>query len=125
VGSSEQQLVGLFLKLTALDQVTLLSFAEFLSQRAVPNVVATPVPDVEELLEPVDIARPKDERVVAAIKRLSQTYPMLDKSKMLNETSTLVTAHIMQGREAEEVVDELESIFRREYELLKSETGSS
>ncbi len=125
MGSSEQQLVGLFLKLTALDQVTLLSFAEFLSQRAVPNVVATPVPDVEELLEPVDIARPKDERVVAAIKRLSQTYPMLDKSKMLNETSTLVTAHIMQGREAEEVVDELESIFRREYELLKSETGSS
>lgn len=125
MGSSEQQLVGLFLKLSALDQVTLLTFAEFLSQRAGPNVVATPVPKVEELLEPVDIARPKDERVVAAIKRLSQTYPMLNKNKMLGETSTLVTAHIMQGREAEEVVDELESIFRREYELLKSETGSS
>ena len=125
VGNDEKQLVGMFHKMSALDQVALLAFAEFLSQRAVPNAVAIPVPEVEELLEPVDIPRPKDERVVAAVKRLSRTYPMLNKNKMLGDTSTLMTGHIMQGREAKEVIDELESLFRREYELLKSETGSS
>ncbi len=125
VGNDEKQLVGLFLKMSALDQVALLAFADFLSQRAVPNEVAVPAPEVEELLEPVDIPRPKDERVVAAVKRLSRTYPMLNKNKMLGDTSTLMTGHIMQGRKAKEVIDELESLFRREYELLKSETGSS
>ncbi len=80
VGNDEKQLVGMFLKMSALDQVALLAFAEFLSQRAVPNAVAIPVPEVEELLEPVDIPRPKDERVVAAVKRLSRTYPMLNKN---------------------------------------------
>ncbi len=108
-----------------MDQAALLAFAEFLNQRVVLNVAAIPVPEVEELLEPLDIPRPKDERVVAAVKRLSKTYPMLDKNKMLGDTSTLMTAHVMQGKEAAEVVDELESLFRREYELLKSETGSS
>jgi hypothetical protein len=54
--------------------------------------------------------------VVAAIKRLSQTYFMLDKTRMLGHTSGLMTQHIMAGREAREVIDELEAIFRREYE---------
>ncbi|MEE8428779.1 MAG: Crp/Fnr family transcriptional regulator [Gammaproteobacteria bacterium] len=125
MSNGEQRLVGLFLRLSAMDQAALLAFAEFLNQRVVLNVAAIPVPEVEELLEPLDIPRPKDERVVAAVKRLSKTYPMLDKNKMLGDTSTLMTAHVMQGKEAAEVVDELESLFRREYELLKSETGSS
>ena len=59
------------------------------------------------------------ERVVAAVKRLSKTYFMLDKSKMLGATSDLVTQHIMQGREASDVIDELEQVFIDQYQRLK------
>jgi hypothetical protein len=42
---------------------------------------------------------------------------MLDKSKLLTDTSGLVTQHIMQGRPHVEVIDELEVIFTRHYQL--------
>jgi hypothetical protein len=42
--------------------------------------------------------RPSQESVVAAIKRLSKTYEMLDRGPMLNETSALMSAHVLQGR---------------------------
>jgi hypothetical protein len=35
---------------------------------------------------------------------------------MLNETSGLMTEHLMQGRPAPEVIDELEALFRRHYQ---------
>lgn len=92
------------------DVDTVLAFAEFLTQRAEP---------VREMPPPVDIPRPDQESVVKAIKRLAATYPMLDRAKMLNETSILMTQHVMQGRDAVEVIDELEILFRRHYELLK------
>ena len=41
---------------------------------------------------------------------------MLDKSLLLNETSALMTQHVMQGKDAVEVIDELELLFRRVYE---------
>ena len=56
--------------------------------------------------------------MVKAIKRLGATYPMLDRSKMLNETSVLMTQHIISGRDVIEVIDELEIMFRRHYEKL-------
>jgi hypothetical protein len=43
---------------------------------------------------------------------------MLDRSKMLNETSVLMTQHVISGRDAVEVIDELEILFRRHYENL-------
>ena len=58
------------------------------------------------------------ESVVQAVKRLSETYPMLDKGKMLGETADLVAQHIVQGRDAAEVIDELERVFRRFYDEL-------
>ena len=84
---------------------------------AMPAVPAEP----RELPEPRDIPRPDSEKVVAAIKRLSQTYFMLDKSKMLGYTSDLMTQHIIHGRDGVEVIDELELVFLREYEKLKPE----
>ena len=68
--------------------------------------------------EPLAIARPEVENVVAAIKRLRATFPMLDPAKLLNETSGLMTQHVMQGRNVVEVIDELEVLFRRHYEQL-------
>jgi hypothetical protein len=37
---------------------------------------------------------------------------------MLNETSVLMTQHVISGRDAAEVIDELEVLFRRHYEKL-------
>ena len=87
----------------------LLEFAEFLAAR---------YGGPQEATAPLDIPRPAQESVVKAIKRLGATYPMLDRSKMLNETSVLMTQHVIQGRDAVEVIDELEVLFRRHYEKL-------
>lgn len=86
----------------------LLEYAEFLRARHASTVPAT--------AEPLDIPRPEQETVVRAIKRLRETYPMLDAAKLLNETSVLMSQHVMQGRDAVEVIDELEIIFRTHYE---------
>ncbi|MDH4134045.1 MAG: Crp/Fnr family transcriptional regulator [Gammaproteobacteria bacterium] len=85
----------------------LLDYAEFLVVRH----GGTPPPS-----ERLDIPRPASESVVKAIQRLGATYPMLDRSKMLNETSVLMAQHVMQGRDAVEVIDELEALFHRNYE---------
>ena len=44
--------------------------------------------------------------------------PKIDKPELLNETSVLMTQHVMQGRDIEEVIDELEVLFRRFYDEL-------
>lgn len=85
----------------------LLDYAEFLAARHGESP-----PPAERL----DIPRPASESVVKAIQRLGATYPMLDRSKMLNETSVLMAQHVMQGRDAVEVIDELEALFLRHYE---------
>ena len=109
--------------LSAVDQSAVISFAEFLSSRngslplTVPGFSEPALP--VEIPEPESIPRPEDEKVVAAVKRLSKTYFMLDKKKMLGETSDLVTQHIIQRRDVVEVIDELEAVFSREYQLLK------
>ena len=60
---------------------------------------------------------------MGGLKRLSKTYPMLDKSEMLSATSDMVASHIMQGTDVSEVIDELEKVFRTHYEMLKSGSG--
>ncbi len=70
------------------------------------------------LSAPLGIARSGGESVVVAIQRLRATYPMLDPAKLLNQACGLMTQHVMQGRNAVEVIDELEVLFRRHYEQL-------
>ena len=67
-------------------------------------------------LKPENIERPGQESVIAAIKRLKKTYYMLDTDIILNQTSALMGQHILKGREASDVVDELQSIFQAQYE---------
>lgn len=50
-----------------------------------------------------------------AIKRLTRTYPMLDRRKLMGPTSLLVSQHALQGRPAAAVIDELEMVFARHY----------
>lgn len=108
---AEQRLKKLFKKLGDQEQKTVLEFAEFLASRSEPEDVVLP--------EPNYLPRPEDESVIKAVKRLSETYFMLDKDHILHETSALVSQHIMQGRAAEEVIDELETVFSGHYEKLR------
>ena len=105
----EKRLLELYNGLPEAEQKSLLDFAEFLAERAGPAESTVPQ-------EPLDIPRPEEENVVAAMKRLRETYPMLDHSKMLHEASGLMAEHMMQGRPAPEVIDELEVMFVRFYE---------
>lgn len=71
---------------------------------------------VKEGLKPEDIARPEQETVIAAIKRLKKTYYMLDSDLLLDVTSSLMGQHILRGREALAVINELQSVFQAKYE---------
>ncbi len=102
-----KHLIKIYQQLPDQEQATLLAFAEFLLSRVEPE------PDVAE---PELIPRPEQETVIGAVKRLSRSYPMLDKSALLNETSALVTAHLMQGRDRTEVINDLETVFTNAYE---------
>ncbi|MFO8005718.1 MAG: Crp/Fnr family transcriptional regulator [Thioalkalivibrio sp.] len=94
---------------------TLLQFSEFLLAQ-VPDAEAADAP----LPEPKPIARPDEESVIKAMRRLSETYFMLDRGPLLNETSALMAQHVMQGRTAAEVIDELEVVFATHYERVRS-----
>ena len=112
---AQQRLLKLFRALSPAAQDSLLSYAEFLVERGVADT-GSPAPQAV----PADIERPESESVIAAIRRLSATFHMLDRDELLHETSALMTAHVMQGKPAVEVIDELEVVFRRHYESVKS-----
>jgi len=122
--SGEEQLLSLFRTLSATDRAAVLSFADFLASRSGGQPASTaPLHQSVAVPEPEPIPRPEGEKVVAAVKRLSRTYPMLDKNAMLGVTSDLMMQHVLQGREAKEVIDELEQAFRDEYDRLRQERG--
>jgi len=106
----EKRLRQILSELPDAQRRALLDYAEFLAQRYGGAVVPA---------EPLEIPRPEGESVVRAIRRLSATYPMLDRAKVLNETSALMTQHLIHGRKADEIIDELEVLFRRHFEQLQ------
>jgi hypothetical protein len=110
--AEQRRLLKLFAQLGEQDRESLLAFAEFLAGRSKEREE----PETDTPAEPKPIPRPETESVVAAIKRLSETYHMLDRSLLLTDTSSLMTAHLMKGREAPEVIDELEELFARHYQ---------
>ena len=114
--SSEKQLRQLFKQLSPANQQTLLSFAEFLAQRTLATQSTS-----TEFPQPEVIERPVQESVVKAIKRLTATYPMIARDLLLNETSSLMSAHVIQGRAAADIIDELESVFAKHYRQLKQQ----
>lgn len=116
---AEKKLLKLYSKLTPEQQVTVLQFAEFLLEKGDGNYLAA-----EPIPEPEIIERPDEETVVAAIKRLTASYPMLDRDKLFNETSSLMTRHVMQGEDAALIIDELELLFQKKYQQLIDESKS-
>lgn len=107
ISSTNKRLSRIFHQLPPNQQQTLLSFAEFLHARL-------PKPS----LEPELLPRPPNESLILAIKRLTKSYPMLDKETLLNDTSRLMTEHLIQGRDRIEVIDELEALFLQHYQKL-------
>lgn len=116
LSNHKKELLKHFTKLSEQDQSSLVSYAEFLATRE-PNSG----PTTQEITEPLNISRPDNESVIKAIKRLSATYPMLDKSILLNDISTHMTKHIIHGVAANEVIDSLESEFQAQYKKWKTE----
>jgi hypothetical protein len=111
--SIEQQLTAILKTLPAPQQELLLEYAEFLQQKH--GIVEDDV-----IHEPKAIPRPEQENVINAIRRLSDNYFMLDTSKFFHEASSLMTQHIMQGRDPVMVIDDLEELFAREYGKYKT-----
>jgi len=107
--AEERRLLRAFRSLAEDRRQSLLDYAEFLLSRAAPQEQAA-------CRTPLDITRPEKESVVKAIKRLRQTYPMIDRAKILHETSHFMTQHLVHGKAAADVIDELEGLFRRHYE---------
>lgn len=109
--AEQRTLLKLYSSLDAQGKATLLEFAEFLAGKR-----AAKEPEGEQgPVEPRSIPRPGKETVIGAIKRLSESYYMLDRSDLLTDTSSLMSAHIMHGRKAPEVVDDLEALFASYY----------
>lgn len=107
MNARDKELLRLFRDLPPSAQALLLEFAEFLAAKYQKAG--------EPLVEPNPIPAPENESVVGALKRLSASFPMLDKAKLLNETSILVSQHVMQGRDKIEVIEEIEAVFNRHY----------
>lgn len=91
-----------------------MAFAEFLAGRATSADDHEAEPEAP--IEPKQIPRPAKESVVKAIQRLSASYHMLQRDKMLDETSSLMMSHIIQGRDAVSVIDDIEILFERHYQ---------
>lgn len=107
---SEVKLIEQFQNLPKEAQKSLLDFCDHLSAQY-------PVSD-KQIPLPKDISRPEDESVVLAMRRLSDTYFMLNKDTLLHDASSLMSQHILQGRDAIEVINELEVLFKKYYDEL-------
>jgi len=104
-------LVKLFDGLNEQRKKSLLDYARYLE-----HVSSSDEPEQKaEKLQPLENSRPDKENVVNAIKRLRASYFMLNTDDLLNETSSLMAQFMIQGREADDVIDELEQVFDSHY----------
>lgn len=114
---SEKQLCDWFRVLSTQDQASLLRFAEFLAASSAQAGDSLPA----HFPEPNIIERPAEESVIDAIKRLRASYAMLNPDTLLHQTSDLMAEHILKGREAALVIDELERLFAEAYQQGKQQ----
>jgi hypothetical protein len=106
-------LADLFNSLDTERQRSLFDYAEFLqSQGGLMQ---------QEIAEPVAVPREDNESVVGAIKRLKKTYPMIDSMEVFAVASNLMTDHMVKGRDADEVINEIEVLFEETYKKLLRE----
>ncbi|MBT7309042.1 MAG: hypothetical protein HN842_12555 [Gammaproteobacteria bacterium] len=107
-----ESLQTIFTALSEEDRYALLRYGSYLLNSAREGDAA--VVAINKV-EPQPISRPEEERVVAAIRRLAETYPMLNHDHLFRQSADLMSAHLVSGRAAVEVIDELEEIFLHHY----------
>ncbi len=110
---SSQDLIDLYQAMDDERKRSLSDFADFLYAQAEPVV--------KEILPPNDIPRPQQETVVGAIKRLKVTYHMVESMSVFSAASSLMTDHMVKGRDVVEVIDEMEMLFENAYKKLAME----
>ena len=89
---------------------SLCDFADFLYAQAEPVS--------KEIPEPDEIPRPEQETVVGAVKRLKAQYHMVESMTVFSAASSLMTDHMVKGRDVLEVIDEMELLFEDAYKKL-------
>ncbi len=110
MSNGKQRLMRLYERLGESGRASLVDYAEFLATRDQANAeAAAPA-------EPNPAPRPQGESLIAAIRRLRAGYPMLNTEALLNDVSALMAQHTMQGRGADEVIDDLEALFDQHYQ---------
>jgi hypothetical protein len=102
-----QRLSELYARLDDGGRASLLDFAEFLAARR---------PAEKAVTQP--LLRPARETVVQAIRRLNRSYPMLKRHRLMPRAEELLARHMVDGRPAGEVIDELEAFYAAEYRLV-------
>lgn len=110
---TSKALVELYESLDEERKRSLCDFADFLYAKADPVVKEVPPPE--------DIPRPEQETVVGAIKRLKSQYHMVESMSVFSKASSLMTDHMVSGRDVIEVIDEMEELFDDAYNKLLQE----
>lgn len=112
--SDKRRLVKLFDGMNDQYKNSLLDYASYLAQQSSKS--PADISEEQEKLQPLETTRPDNENIVNAIKRLRASFFMLNTDDLLNETSALMGQFMIHGREAEEVIDELEEVFQKHYQ---------
>lgn len=113
----KRQLNRIFSNLDDASRRSLLDFAQYLDQRENhSDQLLSETSVVDKKQQPIPQPRPDNENVFKAIKRLRATYYMLNTDVLVNEASSLTSQFILQGREAVDVIDDLEKLFDSHYQ---------
>ena len=102
LSKERKRLLAVFEQLDRGHRDSLVAFADFLHARQ---------PPVVEVVAAKPIPRPDEESVVAAIRRLRETYPSVDTKELFDAVAACMSGHLLRGRPAVEVIDELEELF--------------
>lgn len=113
---SSQDLIDLYEAMDDDRKNSLSDFADFLFAQAEPVS--------KEILPPDNIPRPEQETVVGAIKRLKMTYFMVGSMSVFSDASSLMTEHMVKGRDVVEIIDEMEVLFEDAYKKLVQESSN-
>ena len=111
ISNKERTLLEHFNNLNESKQQQLIEFALFLDNQ---NETSPGSPHKKK--EPNNIPRPEKENVIQAISRLSKTYSMLSKTKLLAPASELLSSSVMQKADPTETIDKLEIEFKKNYQ---------
>jgi len=112
---NEKRILAAFERLSEDQQRQVVDYAEFLGSRAGDAAEAPSPASAAEPESPQPVEKDPDEGPVQAIKRLRATYPMLDPSKLLDETTTIMSRRYLQDKPEGEVIEEIEETFERHY----------